>query len=98
MPYIDAAARERVDKEGHPSNAGELNYQITRLVLEFLGASPRYQDFNNAIGVLECAKLEVYRRMVAPYEDKKITENGDVYPHEQALPPGWMPHDQRAET
>ena len=31
------------------------------------------------IGVLECAKLELYRRVAAPYEDDKIDENGDVY-------------------
>lgn len=42
--------------------------------------------------------IDAAARMVAPYEDKKITENGDVYPREQALPPGWMPHDQRAKT
>jgi hypothetical protein len=31
--------------------------------------------------VLECAKLELYRRIVAAYEDEKIAdpENGDVY-------------------
>jgi hypothetical protein len=27
---------------------------------------------------LECCKLEIYRRLVAPYEDKKKDENGDV--------------------
>jgi hypothetical protein len=80
MPYIELEDRERIDRGADPSNAGELNYQITRLVLSFLGASPRYQDFNDAIGVLECAKLELYRRLTAPYEDKKIRENGDVYP------------------
>lgn len=31
-------------------------------------------------GAIECAKLEFYRRVAAPYEDKKIAENGDVYP------------------
>jgi hypothetical protein len=30
------------------------------------------------IGMLECAKLELYRRSVANYEDEKILENGDV--------------------
>jgi hypothetical protein len=34
---------------------------------------------NEAIGVLECAKLELYRRVAAPYEDEKIAESGDVY-------------------
>ena len=33
----------------------------------------------NLVGVLECAKLELYRRLAAPYEDLKIEDNGDVY-------------------
>lgn len=38
-----------------------------------------YQHYNEVIGVLECAKLEMYRRCVAGYEDMKINVNGDVY-------------------
>jgi len=56
---------------------GHLNYVITRLIVEFGPKS--YKEFNALIGVLESAKLEMYRRMIAPYEDKKIEENGDVY-------------------
>ncbi len=56
---------------------GHLNYIITRLVIELKPHS--YKEFNAIIGVLECMKLELYRRMIAPYEDKKIEENGDVY-------------------
>ncbi len=29
--------------------------------------------------VLETAKLEFYRRVAGPYEDAKISENGEVY-------------------
>lgn len=32
------------------------------------------------IAAFECAKLEFYRRMAAPYEDTKIVQNGDCYP------------------
>jgi hypothetical protein len=28
--------------------------------------------------MLECCKLELYRKIAAPYEDIKIQENGDV--------------------
>ena len=59
--------------------AGPLNYLITRLVLRWLGDHPNYERYNAAVGVLESAKLELYRRAVAPYEDAKIKENGDVY-------------------
>lgn len=59
--------------------AGDLNYVISRLCARFVGPKPRYAYLNEVIGVLECAKLELYRRRVVPYEDKKIEENGDVY-------------------
>jgi hypothetical protein len=38
----------------------------------------RYFHINKAVGVLECVKLEFYRRVAAPYEDEKIKESGDV--------------------
>jgi hypothetical protein len=38
-----------------------------------------YALLNELIGVLECAKLELYRRVASPYEDEKIQSNGDVY-------------------
>jgi len=56
-----------------------LNFLITDVVLRFLPESPRYADYNAAIGALECAKLELYRRMVAEYEDEKMNKHGDVY-------------------
>ena len=59
-------------------NPGVLNYIITRLCHWWLGDSPNYEKFNEVIGVLECAKQELYRRKVSPYEDEKINENGDV--------------------
>lgn len=86
MPYIKKAARAEIDPALYEiktiltrATSGDVNYLVTSLLLSWLGTSPRYQDFNNAIGVLECAKLELYRRMIAPYEDVKIAENGDVY-------------------
>jgi hypothetical protein len=33
---------------------------------------------SSLISEVECAKLEFYRRVVSPYEDEKIKENGDV--------------------
>jgi uncharacterized protein DUF6899 len=55
---------------------GDLNYTITRLVTPI---RPTYADAEAALGVLEAVKLELYRRFIAPYEDKKRDENGDVY-------------------
>lgn len=63
----------------HP---GTLNYIITRLCdywsSDFAGAA-NYEKYNAVIGVLECVKQELYRRQVAPYEDKKWQQNGDVF-------------------
>lgn len=82
MPYIKNVDQLRVKDTLSPQNAGELNYLLTEVVLEFLyrNETPRYQDMNDAIGALEGCKLELYRRLVSPYEDVKIKENGDVYP------------------
>ena len=55
---------------------GELNYVITKILKESYPL--RYFHINKAIGVLECIKLEYYRRVAAPYEDSKIRESGDV--------------------
>ena len=59
--------------------SGDLNYIITNILLKALGESPNYARFNEIIGVLECCKLEMYRKKVAKYEDQKVKENGDVY-------------------
>ena len=81
MPYITVDARTRLDKGGKPETVGELNYAITRLVDEYLihQGGIRYAHVNDVIGALECAKMELYRRVAAPYEDQKLHETGDVY-------------------
>lgn len=84
MPYIASRIRSLLDKEIHDlamkiNHAGELNYTITKLCHLVAGKETRsYNTFNKIIGVLECVKLELYRRIVVPYEDEKIEENGDV--------------------
>jgi hypothetical protein len=62
---------------------GDLNYLLSAIINQTLTRQGvRYQNLNALIGVLECAKLELYRRVAAPYEDLKIMENGDVYTSE----------------
>jgi hypothetical protein len=80
MPYIKTSDRLDLMIGRPPQTAGELNYQITLLLKKYLvdnGLS--YSKINDVMGALEGAKLEFYRRVAAPYEDKKIIENGDVY-------------------
>lgn len=80
MPYVKQSTRESLELGRKPTEAGELNYLITKLVDSFLmGKGLSYTSINEVIGVMECAKLEVYRRLAAPYEDAKSRENGDVY-------------------
>ena len=85
MPYIIKQLRKELEDGIYKCcmnirNVGCLNYTITRLLIDYLNYKGKsYTTFNSLIGVLECAKLELYRRMVAPYEDKKKAENGDVY-------------------
>lgn len=77
MPYIPQVARRR--SEHTPTVSGELNYAITQLIVDYLTDNLNYSAINDALGALEGAKLELYRRVAAPYEDRKRKENGDVY-------------------
>jgi hypothetical protein len=81
MPYIDKESRKRIKEGAEPETPGELNYIISSLVDQYLVAKGglRYANINEVIGVLECSKLELYRRVAAQYEDKKKGESGDVY-------------------
>ncbi len=82
MPYIKSLTRHLLNlEEGCAGCAGELNYIFTSVANEYLERMGKnYSHYNDVIGALECCKLEMYRRAIAPYEDTKIAENGDVYP------------------
>lgn len=81
MPYIPTSQKLKV-KEGKITNAGELNYAIHQLISNYLENSKHnYQTCNDIMGVLSCVGAEFYRRVIAPYEDKKIIQNGDVEPY-----------------
>jgi hypothetical protein len=87
MPYIKKENRTILKsvttalENNPPTTAGELNYILTMTCFAFLKKNLliNYQSYNDVIGALESCKLEMYRRSVAPYEDIKISENGDVY-------------------
>lgn len=79
MPYIKEEDREHIANGGRPRTAGELNYLLTLCTLDYVEDNGKsYQTYNDILGALEGCKLEMYRRRVAPYEDLKIKENGDV--------------------
>ncbi len=80
MPYIHPGERAPVTK-AYPQTPGELNYAITCLVLAYLsrgGTLVSYPLFNEALGAVECAKLELYRRLGSALEDAAIARNGDL--------------------
>lgn len=78
MPYIKQEDRTKLMIEA-PMTAGELNYLITKMCHQYINSKgENYQNYNDIIGALEGAKLEIYRRKISRYEDKKIEENGDV--------------------
>jgi len=88
MPYIKQDDRKHFealllefDKIDKIITTGDMNYLITRLLDKYLikYTDENYDSFNGVIGVLECSKQEVYRRILVPYEDLKIKVNGDVY-------------------
>jgi predicted NACHT family NTPase len=87
LPYVKTENRAKYEKaltelidilKSLPTEEvdGELNYVVTKILKQVYPL--RYFHINKAIGVLECAKLEFYRRVAAPYEDKKLKESGDV--------------------
>jgi hypothetical protein len=86
MPYITQPTRKVIDPflksiltEIDGCSAGELNYIITSIIHKWIEKQGlKYTNLNAAIGVLDCAKMELYRMIAAPYEDKKIIENGCI--------------------
>jgi hypothetical protein len=80
MPYIKQTERDVLEQPDRLiKTVGQLNYSITAQVHHFIEQYGKsYGTINAAIGVLECAKLELYRMIAAPYEDKKRLANGPV--------------------
>lgn len=81
MPYVTQDRRkDLLSLRDPPNTAGDLNFMITKFLDAYLlQRKLTYGAINEAIGVLECAKLELYRRIAVPYEDGKAKTNGDVY-------------------
>lgn len=67
---------------------GNINYVITRLLMMVYGTKhgTRYAHINDAIGLLECIKLEFYRKVASPYEEQKEFDNGSIEPFKNHEP------------
>ena len=73
-PPLDAIIQQMIDL--NISFNGDINYILFKLAKKTV--KPSYANYKNVCGELECCKLEIYRKLVAPYEEQKILENGDV--------------------
>jgi len=74
---VHLASRLIEDTMGGKENTGVVVY-VVYLLLKRIYGEGNFEVRSNALKVLESAKLEYYRRVIAPYEDKKIRINGDV--------------------
>ncbi len=84
MPYITPERRAAFDAQlrtlaAEVGTQGEMNYciyKLATLVIERTGES--YDTLSMCSSAMEHAKLEWYRQRLAPYEDRKIKENGPI--------------------
>jgi hypothetical protein len=82
MPYIKQGKRNRLDtiveklKECEVIADGDLNYILYAFCKRHI--KPSYNNYKNYCGELRQCATEIERRLLGPYEDKKVIENGDV--------------------
>jgi len=89
MPYIEQKDRQPFVASlnllsdvviGRGLSLGELVYLFSMVAkLYLLKHGKSFVTICMIMGAFLCAALEFYRRVAAPYEDKKIDANGDVY-------------------
>lgn len=93
MPYISREERLKLDDcidqivqailnvDENPqdlsNHLGRINYCFSRIAGQLMG-HPSYKKIAMITGVLENIKQEFYRRVASPYEEYKISENGDI--------------------
>ena len=90
MPYVTPDRREllvQFDAKNHrfvvntlditsPEDLAFVFYRLCQLYVIRNGR--KFETLNGIVGVLETTKGEFSRRILAPYEDRKMRENGDV--------------------
>jgi hypothetical protein len=85
MSYIKSYERIKFNailnelEEALPADADELHYLLTVICKVYLNRSKvRSISHTDVHGTLSRVSQEIYRRETAPFEDKRIKENGDV--------------------
>lgn len=64
MSYLTPERKQAIDDgEIYPSNSIDLNYKIYTIVERYLQENQEcYTTYNDIVGALECAKMEMYRK------------------------------------
>lgn len=92
MPYLVKPLKQEIDENGIREAAdylstlddrhfiGAINYLNFKIVRRRLSkpGNLSYFMFAAIVGSLMCCVMEIYRRLVIPYENQKIQQNGDV--------------------
>lgn len=82
MPYIKKDKRKNLDmivqhmKDAGVKVDGDLNYILFAFCKRHI--VPNYNNYKNYLGELNETGEEIRRRLLQPYENLKIKENGDV--------------------
>ena len=82
MPYIKQDRRDELEeilwlmKKKNIQADGDLNYLLYAFCVRYTHES--YNNYKNFIGELNECAAEIRRRLLAPYEDQKILDNGDI--------------------
>ena len=82
MPYIKKEDRDSMSNVLDVMRArdvkanGDLNYILYTFCKYYV--DPGYNNYKNFCGELRQCATEIERRILAPYEDQKIKENGDI--------------------
>ena len=82
MPYIEPERRRELAQllidmgDAQVKANGELNYLLYTYCKRT--TLPSYNKYKNYIAELRACATEIERRLLGPYEDEKIKENGDI--------------------
>ena len=89
MPYIEQTERDYYEVslrkiigtlDNLKNQPGHLNYVISRILEGFAyNKGVNYACLSETAAQARAAAAEFERRVLGPYEDQKIIENGDVY-------------------
>ena len=93
MPYTKEEDRTELMRKAidvltdEIKNKGDLNYTICQLTGQLIlkTGGLGYTNVSNWIDGVDGAERELTRRLLNPYEDKKIEENGDVEAFKELL-------------